>query len=620
MAGPPAGNAEQQASYLSAFIEGFKEVNDHVEYRIKVCHRSNVTWRVWRRFSDFVREHDNLVAECSGNEERRKRLPPRPVKSWLPVFSLQISSQLCEQRQQELEVYLEQLLADRDLHQAAPVLALLGLRSPEPPAGLRVVPRANGLELEVRPPRNQSSEDEVGEGAGSLTPGGAPVDGYTIDIVNADSGLKHSLKRDVRSGRNLQRAQIGRLQAGLHRFEVASFNVVGLSSIVFVTVDPEQAMLSLSPEAPVVEPRLEAMASPAVEPRGLRSVEPEPRQQAIQLAFERQILRMQRHRREAETRIHEPSVETSCPQPIIQQEWESHPQPHAHIQQDQQPPTQPSHQPPPQLNHQPDIQQHNQSRITGQNNNSNNSNNNLRQQHHIQQDRLRAVQQHQPPVHQHQQQDVQRRQHPPIPQNLQPTVHQHHQLPPRQHQPPVEAHQQPPNQQTQQQQQQHQQTQHPHAPRQHQQTPTDAPRQHQHHQPERPQQQQQQQQQQQLLAQQSATTRAERHVQPNTVLQSALTPFRNVFGGRPGSSRGASVLPEPPRPQAEPPSSEQVPEDEDEELLCVICMALPKTHAFIPCGHRCVCGGCASAIVGVRSGAACPVCRVDTQHVIKIFT
>ena len=33
-----------------------------------------------------------------------------------------------------------------------PLAEFLGLRSPESPAGLRVVPRASGLELEVTPP------------------------------------------------------------------------------------------------------------------------------------------------------------------------------------------------------------------------------------------------------------------------------------------------------------------------------------------------------------------------------------------------------------------------------------------------------------------------------------
>ena len=40
---------------------------------------------------------------------------------------------------------------------------------------------------------------------------------------------------------------------------------------------------------------------------------------------------------------------------------------------------------------------------------------------------------------------------------------------------------------------------------------------------------------------------------------------------------------------------------------CCVCMEARKTHAFVPCGHRCVCEGCADCIMAASK--ECPVCR-----------
>merc|ERR1719321_1259402 len=45
---------------------------------------------------------------------------------------------------------------------------------------------------------------------------------------------------------------------------------------------------------------------------------------------------------------------------------------------------------------------------------------------------------------------------------------------------------------------------------------------------------------------------------------------------------------------------------------CVICLTYEKTHAFMPCGHLCVCEECGMRAFEERH--ACPVCRaVATQ-------
>lgn len=59
--------------------------------------------------------------------------------------------------------------------------------------------------------------------------------------------------------------------------------------------------------------------------------------------------------------------------------------------------------------------------------------------------------------------------------------------------------------------------------------------------------------------------------------------------------------------------------DVDDDQLCVVCLSAAKTHAFLPCGHRCVCDSCGSEILSVPS-ATCPICRGAAASFIQIFT
>ena len=43
------------------------------------------------------------------------------------------------------------------------------------------------------------------------------------------------------------------------------------------------------------------------------------------------------------------------------------------------------------------------------------------------------------------------------------------------------------------------------------------------------------------------------------------------------------------------------------ESTCIVCMAHPKTHLAVPCGHQCACGTCAERM------QQCPYCRVQVQ-------
>ena len=58
--------------------------------------------------------------------------------------------------------------------------------------------------------------------------------------------------------------------------------------------------------------------------------------------------------------------------------------------------------------------------------------------------------------------------------------------------------------------------------------------------------------------------------------------------------------------------------ENDESLLCVICLAADKTHVFVPCGHICCCGRC-SDIIMQRSSKICPVCRQACQMSIQTY-
>jgi hypothetical protein len=51
---------------------------------------------------------------------------------------------------------------------------------------------------------------------------------------------------------------------------------------------------------------------------------------------------------------------------------------------------------------------------------------------------------------------------------------------------------------------------------------------------------------------------------------------------------------------------------------CCVCLDTAKSHAFVPCGHLCVCAACAESIMS-SSKKECPSCRGPAAHVMKIF-
>lgn len=57
----------------------------------------------------------------------------------------------------------------------------------------------------------------------------------------------------------------------------------------------------------------------------------------------------------------------------------------------------------------------------------------------------------------------------------------------------------------------------------------------------------------------------------------------------------------------------------DSDRVCVICQDQQKTHAFIPCGHFCVCEPCVKRCLA-RSRRVCPICRKPARRSQRIFT
>ena len=51
---------------------------------------------------------------------------------------------------------------------------------------------------------------------------------------------------------------------------------------------------------------------------------------------------------------------------------------------------------------------------------------------------------------------------------------------------------------------------------------------------------------------------------------------------------------------------------------CIVCWESDATHAFVPCGHRCVCDICGKQLLA-RELKKCPVCRASYQRLMKVY-
>jgi hypothetical protein len=52
---------------------------------------------------------------------------------------------------------------------------------------------------------------------------------------------------------------------------------------------------------------------------------------------------------------------------------------------------------------------------------------------------------------------------------------------------------------------------------------------------------------------------------------------------------------------------------------CVLCLKDEKSHAFVPCGHLCVCAGCAAGNNATHTSRCCAICGTAATQLVKIF-
>lgn len=210
-----------QAPLYRCQVQYFLDSGDHVEYCLVVEHRSKLRWQVWRRFNDFVQVYEDISGGLSA--EAAALLPTPPRKSWLPSFAL--TTHFLEERQRDLQAYLQAMVCRLDCVRHPAIQELLGVRLPDEPAGIRVVPRDQEYELEVRP-------------GGDPNTSSSPIDEYCIEIKHLETHTVHPFNRDVgTAGCQPQRARIGRLTPGRHQFTVAALNTAGRSGSCTVMVD-----------------------------------------------------------------------------------------------------------------------------------------------------------------------------------------------------------------------------------------------------------------------------------------------------------------------------------------------------------------------------------------------
>jgi len=67
--------------------------------------------------------------------------------------------------------------------------------------------------------------------------------------------------------------------------------------------------------------------------------------------------------------------------------------------------------------------------------------------------------------------------------------------------------------------------------------------------------------------------------------------------------------------ESETETEESETESETEDDYCVICLDAKKGYACVPCGHLCLCGGCAAG----AKPTECPICRGPISTIVKIF-
>ena len=56
-----------------------------------------------------------------------------------------------------------------------------------------------------------------------------------------------------------------------------------------------------------------------------------------------------------------------------------------------------------------------------------------------------------------------------------------------------------------------------------------------------------------------------------------------------------------------------------EAQLCNICLSEPKTHAVLPCLHKCMCAACAAQFESSSSAPRCPICKGTSRGLGRVW-
>jgi len=221
---PPSDDHQRSAVVYRATLE---PLLGERKYYIHVMHRSGLRWKVCRKISEFEPFHGELATLLDTEDSYLLPQIEHQV-CWMPNFVKGLLAESCDQGLQSMQAYLDDVLRIPRIAQLKPVLKLLGVQKPEPPAGLRLALRSWGHELEVCPSRACSASEEGHQG---------PVDGYKIEIKHLETGTCFPITREVGwSGLLVQKAQVGQLVAGNYRFTVCAFNSAGESGTVSIIV------------------------------------------------------------------------------------------------------------------------------------------------------------------------------------------------------------------------------------------------------------------------------------------------------------------------------------------------------------------------------------------------
>eukprot|EP00397_Hematodinium_sp_SG-2012_P017112 GEMP01017485.1.p1 GENE.GEMP01017485.1~~GEMP01017485.1.p1 ORF type:complete len:462 (+),score=88.56 GEMP01017485.1:284-1669(+) len=200
-AAPHGAEDSATASVRCSVLECRYAAGGYVEFALDMEHCTGMRWRIWRRFSRLARLHEHLVHTYSNT-------PHFPKKSW----AILKDEHFFQRRKEALQRYFDIVLGN-GFAQDTRVAAELGIRPPETPVALRVVPPL----LEIR------------QGADAVH---IPAQEYRVTFCNG-MNLSTSLCVDARG--NITYCSLP-FSEGVYTVSVEAINAFGESDPITITV------------------------------------------------------------------------------------------------------------------------------------------------------------------------------------------------------------------------------------------------------------------------------------------------------------------------------------------------------------------------------------------------